>query len=1674
MLVPAPVPASATTADPVVVRAPLAGDAVSAASVVLTPNVAGAAAAEYAVTFTLSRSGDLAAGKGAIQLVAPPGTTLTQAATLVDHTHPSESDTNLLEGYNTTISDNGTVFTMIVGKEMYADDTLTVTVYGATNALRSGSYDLRLWTSADGTPAILPFDLRPPSSAVIAPSVQLSSAAPGATDVTYTVAFTTSTGGGMPPGYCLSNSGGAIDVSFPLGTGNVIATGGASNVGIQARLTDVTDASESGSPECAYADYQSPWVSADGAVVAFPLSNPVGPSNKLDLTFTDVTNPMSAGAYSLLLWTTSDPMPVKVTYQVGSSSSAPSSVGSASLGVSPSTGAGTSTYTAEFTTSSNGALAASTGIIYLLTAAGTSFSGAGATVTDTSTGRVGTVPSPAVGVYSTNELVYFPSPVAVGAGDHVVVKLTGVTDAVAGSYSARIWTSTDARMARATYLLTAPPPPSAVTPGSLGIENGSLTGWSGLTYSATFAVSAAGGLQAKTGAIYLQGPVSVDLSSGGCADSFFCSVYNGPTVSVVDLTRPTETLTVASEQVPPDGPATVLAVTLGESVPAGDLLTVTVLGVPLTGSAAAGVLTLWTSQDVMPVTMTAPATAGGFVYGKVTAFVGVSSVNVQLCEKSGGICIDTLTLPKSSSGEFSALVPPGTYTATAIPPTNLTSQYTEQASGPVTVLDGRTGNPVVLSFTAALPASGTFTGFPAGAQTGISPSVYASFPSTYGVSGCKNGYGLLTVAGTDPATGDPVSRSFPLVETPPGSGTYLAQLGPLGPMEGVTSVHAGILCPGQSRVFPNGGEPAGGNSVLIIGTGFASSAKVMFGSRAASAVKVADGSLITAVAPPGSGTVSVRVVDGGSTETIGSFTYFGVSGLSVASGPFAGGTSVTIHGEGFTDVRGVVFGLLPAAAFTVLSPTEIRATAPPGVGTIDVQVLNGLAVSETDTADYFTYKGSGSSTRPDEERTDQPGGINEGTGDGSVQGLGIQLGGVCSDPSQLQQDQQSTGISWSGLCNTAEGIINSFGPGGALEGVFESALAAIVVGIGASLLGVAVGAALALGAVTFVLLLVLGLWQLFNLWVDPSGTIVDTTGNPLPGASASILSKQPAGSSFVPVPAGGSISPPINPETTGPSGGFDWLALAGSYEIGASATGCHAPGRPSVSEVTTKPFVIPPPAVGLLLTLSCPGSKPARPSVTGLSPAVGPATSGIPVDVLGTGLGDITSVRFGNTLGTDIHVLSPDAIEVTPPAGTGTVDVRVSGPGGSSTTSNGARFAYAPGHVPAGRPAVTHVSPASGPIVGGSTIEITGRLLKGVTSVLFGGTPSLGISVGSATKLTAVVPAGLRPGEVSVVVSGSAGSSGLTPASRYTYLAPAIPRVPPAPLGLKVQPGDGSATLNWTSPSRPDPSLTGYRISWTAGNGSPATENFGGSSSKQIITGLVDGTPYRFRLALENTAGYGPWSAWSSATILRPRPLGTLAVRPSVGPTGDDHDPSVSVLVSWPPQPAGSEVTVCVRAGQKAVGPACSGGVVETVASPSRTLVLRGLRPVTAYRLEGWRFHRTMPNVLSNVVVVTMTGASLAVSLSAAGQKAGATVVSLRLGVAGTSKSLGNQSVQLWSERVGSSTWAVAVTRRTARNGRVSVVVKPTAATRYQWRYGGSTSHRQLGGFSAVETVRRG
>ncbi len=100
----------------------------------------------------------------------------------------------------------------------------------------------------------------------------------------------------------------------------------------------------------------------------------------------------------------------------------------------------------------------------------------------------------------------------------------------------------------------------------------------------------------------------------------------------------------------------------------------------------------------------------------------------------------------------------------------------------------------------------------------------------------------------------------------------------------------------------------------------------------------------------------------------------------------------------------------------------------------------------------------------------------------------------------------------------------------------------------------------------------------------------------------------------------------------------------------------------------------------------------------------------------------------------------------------------------------------------AATPTVTGLSSTSGPAGGGGALTITGSGFPGASSVHFGVT-SASFTVLDATHVSATIPAGIGP--VDVTVTTSAGTSATTAADRYTYPTP-------APTVTGVSPASGS------------------------------------------------------------------------------------------------------------------------------------------------------------------------------------------------------------------------------------------------------------------------------------------
>ncbi|WP_237539814.1 MULTISPECIES: IPT/TIG domain-containing protein [unclassified Streptomyces] len=250
-------------------------------------------------------------------------------------------------------------------------------------------------------------------------------------------------------------------------------------------------------------------------------------------------------------------------------------------------------------------------------------------------------------------------------------------------------------------------------------------------------------------------------------------------------------------------------------------------------------------------------------------------------------------------------------------------------------------------------------------------------------------------------------------------------------------------------------------------------------------------------------------------------------------------------------------------------------------------------------------------------------------------------------------------------------------------------------------------------------------------------------------------------------PTVSSLSP-----TSGSSAGGTSVTMTGTGFTGTTAVRFGATAATLFTVISdTRITAVAPAGTGTVqVTVTTPGGTSSQfvtytyvtvavPALSSVVPPSGPVSGGTTVTLTGTGLSSATAVRFGATAATSFTVISSTHIVAVAPAGTGTVQVTVTAPGG---TSNGIPYTYAV------VPVVSGVSPAQGPVSGGNTVTLTGTGFTGTTAVTFGAVPATSFTVVSPTQITAVVPAGAA-GPVAVTAFASGGTS--VPGTTYFYVA---------------------------------------------------------------------------------------------------------------------------------------------------------------------------------------------------------------------------------------------------------------------------------------------------------------
>jgi hypothetical protein len=449
-----------------------------------------------------------------------------------------------------------------------------------------------------------------------------------------------------------------------------------------------------------------------------------------------------------------------------------------------------------------------------------------------------------------------------------------------------------------------------------------------------------------------------------------------------------------------------------------------------------------------------------------------------------------------------------------------------------------------------------------------------------------------------------------------------------------------------------------------------------------------------------------------------------VTSISPSSGPTTGGTTVTIYGSGFSNGAGasnvnyVMFGGIQATSNTFISDTEITATSPAQVvGTVNIVVTTPVGASASSTNNQFTYIATASTPTV--------------TGISPI--IGPSTGGT------------TVTIYGSGFSNGAGSSNVNYVKFGGIQATSN----------------------------TFI-----------------SDTEITATSPAASAGTVNIVVTTPVGSS----------SSSTNDQFT--------------YTGGTS-----------------------------------------NPLVSGISPSNGPINGGTSVTIYGSGFSNgngasnVNYVMFGSTQTTSFRFISDSEIIAISPGGSGTVNIAVTTPIGTSSSSSGSQFTYIGS---SSTPTIYSISPTSGPLTGGTSVAIygsgfsNGNGASNVNYVMFGSTQATSVSFISDSEITAISPPE-SAGTVNVAVTTPYGTTTSSSSSQFTFAAViltapattfiASPSSGPAPLTVQFTDTSTNSPTSWnwnfgdgSSSSSQNPSHTyqgagTYTVSLTTGNNGGSSNN---------------------------------------------------------------------------------------------------------------------------------------------------------------------------------------------------------------------------------------------------------
>lgn len=448
-----------------------------------------------------------------------------------------------------------------------------------------------------------------------------------------------------------------------------------------------------------------------------------------------------------------------------------------------------------------------------------------------------------------------------------------------------------------------------------------------------------------------------------------------------------------------------------------------------------------------------------------------------------------------------------------------------------------------------------------------------------------------------------------------------------GTAQGSAFETAALGCPQITSVSPAAGSPSGGTVITLTGHDLTGTTGVSVGNAQATNVTVVDDSTVQATTPAGTAGAKVAVgvtrSDGAADALADAFTYSpSIASISPASGPLAGGQTVTVTGTGLTGATALTIGGTAATSLTVVSDTQLTAVTPAsGSGGAKNVVVTTPAGSHTATDAYAYVAGAPTISSISPTSGGEGGGTTITlTGTNLFGTTSVTVGGnACTNVSVLSGTKVTATV-----------------PPGAV-GAAQAVAATNSAGTGT-------------------------LPSAFTYTSGPTiGTVTPSSGPLAGGTTITITGTNLTGATSVQVDGADVTS----------------FTVDSSTQITAQTP----PGRAGAQAVAVTTSAGTVAKAGAFTYTSA-----VAPTITSLTPASGTTAGGTQVVITGTGFTGASAVIFGGTAAAGFTVDSATQITATTPAhSAGAADVVVTTAAGSATQAGGFTFT-APGPFPGPEP----------------------------------------------------------------------------------------------------------------------------------------------------------------------------------------------------------------------------------------------------------------------------------------------------------------------------------------------------------------------------------------------------